>query len=110
MDAIVKGSIAVPKYCQMGNQGNSGHSWLENLSDYEVPDLPKEIVLPNGESIPVTADSLTYDFDLNGETSGIHCYLQFFIKCNKVFKTAGMGDTITATGWIYHTPKSVPLE
>ena len=101
-DAIIKGSIAVPKYCQMGNY-NSGHSWLDSLDDYEVPDLPREIMLPNGKSIPVTPDSLTYSFDLDDdEESGIYCYLQFFIKCNKVFKTAGMGDTITATGWIYH--------
>lgn len=82
---------------------------MENLQDYEVPDLPKEILIPSGESIPVSADSLTYNFDLN-EESGVHCYLQFFVKCNKVFKTAGMGDTITATGWIYHMPKSLPLE
>lgn len=77
-----------------------------------MPDLPKEIVLPNGQSIPVTADTLTYDFDLSSgddNDTGIHCYLQFFIKCNKVFKTAGMGDTITATGWIYHMPKTSPL-
>ena len=106
-DAIIKSSIIVPKYCQMGSQGDSGSHWLENLGDYEVPNLPKEILLPSEEVISVTEDSLTYDFALNKE-QGTHCYLQFFIKCNKVFKTAGMGDTITASGWIYHLPKNEP--
>ena len=86
----------------MGSQGDRGHNWVNYFDDYEIPDLPTKIVLPNGEQIAVSEDSLTYDFDLND--NGIHCYVQFFVKCNKVFKTAGMGDTITATGWIYHVP------
>jgi hypothetical protein len=55
------------------------------------------------EPVYVNDSSLTYDFALNDE--GIHCYLQFFIKCKTMFKTAGMGDTISGTGYIYHEPK-----
>ena len=52
--------------------------------------------------IPITNDNLTYEFDLMGD---IHCYLQFFMKCKTMIKTAGMGDTISSTGFIYHEPK-----
>ena len=75
-EGIIKGSIIVPKYCQMGSKGDSGKNWLENTDDYDVPDLPQEIVLPDGnrETIKVSSDSLTYDFVLN-ESDSIHCYL-----------------------------------
>ena len=75
MDAIIKSSIVVPKYCQVGNQ-RSGASWADNPADFEIPQLPKEILLPDGTAIPVTEDSLTYHFDLDDNVeSGIHCYL-----------------------------------
>lgn len=49
--------------------------------------------------MPVTKDSLTYDFALTEE---ITCYLQFFLRCKQMVKTAGMGDTISGTGLVYH--------
>ncbi len=104
-EAIIKSSIAVPKDCQMGSHEAKDYDWLKTPGDYEIPDLPKEILLPSGQAIAVTPNTLTYDFTLN-EEEGIDCYLQFFIKCNKIFKTAGMGDTISSTGWIYHVPKN----
>jgi len=45
---------------------------------------------------------LTYEFDLNDD---IKCYMQFFLKCRTLIKTAGLGDTISSTGFIYHEPK-----
>ena len=39
-EGIIKGSIIVPRYCQMGSKGDSGKNWLENTDDYDVPDLP----------------------------------------------------------------------
>ena len=72
MDAIIKSSIVVPKYCLVGGQ-KIGSSWADNPSDFEIPNLPKDIRLPNGTSIPVTEDSLTYNFDL--DDNSIHCYL-----------------------------------
>lgn len=71
-DAIIKGSISVPKYCVEGLAGDQGASWMTSPSDYDIPDLPKEILLPSGETIDVAADSLTYDFNLD---EGVHCYL-----------------------------------
>jgi ADP-dependent phosphofructokinase/glucokinase len=29
------------------------------------------------------------------------------MKCKEVVKTAGMGDTISGTGFIYHAPKKI---
>ena len=45
---------------------------------------------------------MTYEFNISKD---VKCYLQFFLKCREVFKTAGMGDTISSTGFIYHEPK-----
>ena len=39
-EAIIKSSIVVPKYCQMGNSGDFGAEWLKNTSDYDIPDMP----------------------------------------------------------------------
>ena len=103
-DAIIKGSVIMPIYCKEGTDYNSSGDWAANADDYDIPDLPKEIDLPNGQTIAVSADSLSYDFVLN-ESQGTYCYLQFFIKCNKLVKTAGMGDTISSTGFIYHEPQ-----
>jgi len=52
--------------------------------------------------IPVSKETLTYKFNLDKD---IECYMQFFVKCKQVYKTAGMGDTISGTGFIYHAPK-----
>ena len=89
----------------MGAHEAKDFDWLADTSIYEIPDLPSEILLPSGHSIAVSKDNLTYNFSLN-EEKGLDCYLQFFVKCNKVFKTAGMGDTISGTGWVYHVPKN----
>ena len=48
-EAIIKGSIAVPKYCQSGSKGFGGLDWIDNhIEDYEIGELPAEINLPNG--------------------------------------------------------------
>lgn len=104
-DAIVKSSIVVPKYCLRDQDGNTPADWAKQVSNFEIPSLPSQINTAQ-EPIFVKKDTLTYDFALNDD--GIHCYLQFFMKCKKMFKTAGMGDTISGTGWIYHTPKNSP--
>jgi hypothetical protein len=96
----------VPKYCQSGGQRATPDDWLDGDEDnYEVPKMPSQITLPgqNTTPIPIERDTLTYNFDLNDE--GIHCYIQFFLRCKTLFKTAGLGDTISGTGFIYHTPK-----
>ena len=36
MDAIIKSSIVVPKYCQVGNQ-RSNASWADDSTDFEIP-------------------------------------------------------------------------
>ena len=103
-DAILKGSIIMPIYCKEGTDYNSAQNWASDAYDFEIPDLPTIIALPNGKVVTVSEDSLTYDFVLN-ESQDTYCYVQFFIKCNKMVKTAGMGDTISGTGFIYHEPK-----
>ena len=94
-DAILKSSLAVPKYCINGGQIQ------DNLDNFEIGDIP-EFFEHNGQRVNLSKDNLTYNFDL---TEKVHCYLQFFIKCKKVYKTAGIGDTISGTGFIYHAPK-----
>lgn len=78
----------------------------ENLGDhvanYDIPERPKYFTSPLGEVIPIEKENLTYSFLLSPE---VRCYLQFFMKCRTMIKTAGMGDTISATGFIYHPPK-----
>ena len=103
-DAIVKSSIAVPKYCLNGPMSNDIEFTDDDLNNFDTDALPKEFNHPyiEGEKIKINKDTLTYDFQLDED---IECYMQFFIKCNKVFKTAGMGDTISGTGFIYHAPK-----
>jgi len=103
-EGIIKGSIVMPKYCTTGADYNFDGNWLESTDNYEIPDIPSEIQIPNGETIKLSQDSLTYDFTLN-EEQGTHCFLQFFVKCKNMKKTAGMGDTISSTGWIYHEPR-----
>ena len=100
-EAIVKSSIAIPQYCVDPTVSN--HNLDEFVTNFSIDNLPEEFDHPNkpGEVIKVTDKSLTYNFDL---TDSVECYMQFFIKCNKVFKTAGMGDTISGTGFIYHQP------
>lgn len=46
------------------------------------------------------------DFDDSRNLKNIKCYFQYYMKCNKVKKTAGMGDTISSTGFIHHLPKN----
>lgn len=74
------------------------------MLNLETGEMPEYIINPNkpDEKITLARDKLHYELDLSDD---IHCDLQFFVKCKKVFKTAGMGDTISATGFIYHTPK-----
>jgi hypothetical protein len=55
-------------------------------------------------NVEVNRETLTYNFDLDNDGE-IHCYLQFFMKCKQMRKTAGMGDTISGTGWVYHEPR-----
>lgn len=97
-DAIIKSSLSTPKYCIMSD------NLADHAENFEVPERPISIRNPSNlsELIPVTKHDLTYQFNLNEH---VHCYLQFFIKCKKMVKTAGMGDTISATGFIYHQPK-----
>ena len=94
-DAILKSSLAFPKYCINGGQIQ------DNLDNFEIGDIP-EFFEHNGQRVNLSKDNLTYNFDL---TEKVHCYLQFFIKCKKVYKTAGIGDTISGTGFIYNAPK-----
>ena len=79
----------------------------ENLEDYadnyDIPERPKFFTSPSGEIVKIEKENLTYSFKLNPD---IKCYLQFFMKCRRIIKTAGMGDTISSTGFIYHPPKS----
>ena len=97
-DAIIKSALVTPKYCKMTEDLS------EHLNNYEIPDRPLRFANPGklGEFIEVTRENLTYEFDFDDD---IHCYLQFFIKCKNMIKTAGMGDTISSTGFIYHVPK-----
>lgn len=101
-DAILKSSLAVPHYCL----DPFGPSDITKKADqFEISDMPEKFQHPNkppGYFINTSKDKLLYDFDLNDD---IHCYLQFFIKCKTVFKSAGLGDTISSTGFIYHVPK-----
>ena len=103
-EAIIKGSIVMPKYCMSGADYNWDGDWLATTDNFEIPSMPRKIQLPSGEMLKLSKDSLTYDFVLNAE-QGTHCNMQFFIKCKSLKKTAGMGDTISSTGWIYHEPR-----
>lgn len=104
-DAIIKSSMTLLKYCLRDSNGVTPDNWMSSSENFSIPAIQKEIDLSslNKESIKVSSDKLMYSFDLNDE--GIHCNLQFFIKCLKPSKTAGMGDTISGTGFIYHEPK-----
>ena len=103
-DAIIKSSMAVPKYCIVGPNPIDISEVDQHLSYFDTDVLPNSFNHPNkpGQKINLKKDTLIYDFDL---TDKVQCYLQFFVKCTKVYKTAGMGDTISGTGFIYHTPK-----
>lgn len=105
-EAIIKSSIVVPKYCLRNIQGETPLDWFRQDDVYEIPAYLSSLELPFDGSEPLEMDkeSLTTHFDLDSD-GATHCYMQFFIKCNKMFKTAGMGDTISSTGWIYHEPK-----
>ena len=100
-DALLKSALAIPKYCI---NPAASQNVLDHLDNFDVSELPDSFDHPNkpGEKIKISKDNLTYDFDLNDD---VYCYLQFFIKCKNVYKTAGMGDTISGTGFIYHVPK-----
>jgi len=91
-DAIIKSSIALPKYCIQSDE------WVQNSENFEVPDLPEYLTIGD-RKIKISADSLTYNFDLDSE---IECYLEFYFRCKEVVRTAGMGDTISGVGLIYH--------
>ena len=103
--ALIKSSMTLLKYCLRDNENNVPEGWELTEDVFRVTQLPRKIDLDGigKEPIEVTQDSLVYGFDLNDE--GIHCDLQFATRCEKLFKTAGMGDTISGTGFIYHQPK-----
>ena len=96
--------MAVPNYCINPEFPNGKEDIMDHIDNFDIGNLPKSFPHPNkpGEVIELSENSLTYDFSLNDD---IYCYLQFFMKCKKVYKTAGMGDTISGTGFIYHVPK-----
>mmetsp|Transcript_29834 Transcript_29834/g.45533 ORF Transcript_29834/g.45533 Transcript_29834/m.45533 type:complete len:133 (+) Transcript_29834:1428-1826(+) len=98
--SIVKSSMAIPPYCMDPTKTTDLDSVLDN---FHIDNLPEYFDHPmdEDEKIKVHQGTLTYDFAL---TEDVDCYMQFFIKCKKVYKTAGMGDTISATGFIYHEP------
>jgi hypothetical protein len=100
-DAIIKSAMATPKFCLMTDKLEEEH-----IDNYDVPERPLYFANPEriGEVIPVRRDNLTYEFNLNDD---IKCYLQFFLKCRTLIKTAGLGDTISSTGFIYHEPKKL---
>lgn len=97
LDAIVKSALTTPKYCMMTDDLSL------HIDNYDIPERPTHFTTPMGQVVKIEKHNLTYDFQLDKDTK---CYLQFFMKCRKMIKTAGMGDTISATGFIYHTPKS----
>jgi hypothetical protein len=101
-DAIIKSSIAIPKYCIRQKDGSSPDNWIEYADNFLVPELPLTIRAGNS-IIKVRKDQLHYSFGLTDE---VDCYLQFFMKCKQMVKTAGMGDTISGTGFIYHLPRN----
>ena len=101
-DAIIKSSIAIPKYCIRQNDGSSPENWIEYADNFQVPELPSSFKAGNS-TIQVKKDQLHYNFSLTEE---VDCYLQFFMKCKQMVKTAGMGDTISGTGFIYHLPRN----
>lgn len=97
-DAILKSALTTPKYCV------NTETLEDHLENFDVPEMPLSFIHPNkpDERIWTNKSSLTYKFDLNDD---VECYLQFFLKCRSMLKTAGMGDTISSTGFIYHAPK-----
>lgn len=99
-EAMIKSSLAVPHYCVHPSERTD---LVKEADTFELLDMPKSFDHPNrpGEQIKINKDQLLYAFDLNDD---IKCYLQFSIKCQKVFKTAGLGDTISSVGFIYHQP------
>ena len=99
--SIMKSSMAIPPYCL--DPTKSGNHLNDNLQEFSVDNLPEYFDHPHmpEERITVNRTSLIYDFDLMDD---IHCYMQYFIKCKNVYKTAGMGDTVSSTGFIYHDP------
>ena len=100
-EAMIKSSLAVPHYCVHPRDETD---LVEEADSFELLDMPEQFEHPNrpGEIIKTNKDQLLYDFDLSND---IKCYLQFSIKCQKLFKTAGLGDTISSVGFIYHKPK-----
>jgi len=71
-DAILKSSLAVPKYCV---NPTDNRDILEHLDNFEFDDdLPSSFNHPNkpGEQIKLSKSNLTYDFDL---TDDVYCYL-----------------------------------
>lgn len=99
-EAMIKSSLSVPHYCVNPKQQTD---LVKEAEQFELLEMPNKFKHPNrpGEFIKIKKDQLLYDFDLNND---IKCYLQFSIKCQKVFKTAGLGDTISSVGFIYHRP------
>ena len=96
----------MPKFCAFGADYSATGNWAENPDNYKIPNIPKEIQLPSGETLKTNSESLTYEFVLN-EEQGKVCSIQFFVLCKKLVKTAGMGDTISGTGFIFHEPKPI---
>lgn len=104
-DAIIKSALTTPKYCVMQDTLEA------SIENFDIPEIPLSILHPinNGEMIWTEKENLTYQFDLFEDShenglENIRCYFQFFLKCRTMVKTAGMGDTISSTGFIYHAP------
>jgi hypothetical protein len=79
-DAIIKSSIAVPKYCLKGPISKDLWVTHEEFNTFEIDPLPKSFPHPfyEGKEIHMDKETLTYDFELDED---IDCYMQYFIKC-----------------------------
>ena len=90
--------MAIPKYCIKDSAKFIDID--KHIDNFVLGDTSQADQIEGIKKDP--ENELTYSFDLDER---IHCYLQFFVKCKKVYKTAGMGDTISSVGYMYHVPK-----
>lgn len=102
-DMIIKSSMVIPKYC--ARQGAEDNDWSKMAEIIEIPPIASNFEI-NGKKTHMSKDKMDYKFsfqsDIDNEENDIECYMQYFMKCTRIFKTAGMGDTISGTGMIYH--------
>ena len=57
----------MPKYCISGTDYSWAGDLLDSKDNFEMLDINSEILLPSGEILKLSADTLTYDFMLNEE-------------------------------------------